>query len=241
MNSPKMNKEMILKLTYAAALTALVVILQLMGSFIKFGMFSISAVLVPIVIGAAIGGCLTGAWLGFVFGVTVLLSGDAAAFLAIDVFGTIVTVLLKGTLCGFAAGIAYRLIARLKATVVLFVKKEETVKDKTVGALDTEALTEQIYAAASDPNSKKCKAYDVKKLAAVVMAALVCPLVNTGVFLLGTAVFFWDTVSSWAGSELIGEVIFFLIGFNWIFEIILNVVLVPVILRLLKLVKLKVA
>ena len=36
--------------------TAIVVVLQLMGSFIKFGTFSISLVLVPVVIGAALYG-----------------------------------------------------------------------------------------------------------------------------------------------------------------------------------------
>lgn len=58
--------------------TAIVIVLQLMGSFIRFGTFSISLVLVPVVIGAALYGAGAGAWLGFVFGVVVLLSGDAA-------------------------------------------------------------------------------------------------------------------------------------------------------------------
>ena len=56
--------------------TAIVIVLQLMGSFIRFGTFSISLVLVPVVIGAALYGAGAGAWLGFVFGVVVLLSGD---------------------------------------------------------------------------------------------------------------------------------------------------------------------
>ena len=55
--------------------TAIVIVLQLMGSFIRFGTFSISLVLVPVVIGAALYGAGAGAWLGFVFGVVVLLSG----------------------------------------------------------------------------------------------------------------------------------------------------------------------
>jgi len=59
--------------------TAIVIVLQLMGSFIRFGTFSISLVLVPVVIGAALYGAGAGAWLGFVFGVVVLLSGGAAA------------------------------------------------------------------------------------------------------------------------------------------------------------------
>ena len=44
-----------------AVLTALVVILQLMGGFIRLGMFQISLVLLPIVIGAATCGIGVGA------------------------------------------------------------------------------------------------------------------------------------------------------------------------------------
>ena len=45
-------------LTGMALLTAVVVILQLLGAFVRFGPFSISLVLIPIVVGAA----LYGAW-----------------------------------------------------------------------------------------------------------------------------------------------------------------------------------
>ena len=55
-------------LTGVALLTAIVVVLQLLGSFIRFGTFSISLVLVPIVVGAALYGAWAGCWLGFVFG-----------------------------------------------------------------------------------------------------------------------------------------------------------------------------
>ena len=88
--------------------TAIVIVLQLMGSFIRFGTFSISLVLVPVVIGAALYGAGAGAWLGFVFGVVVLLSGDAAAFLGVNALGTILTVLVKGTLAGLLSGGQYR-------------------------------------------------------------------------------------------------------------------------------------
>ena len=64
--------------------TAIVVVLQLLGGGIRFGIFAISLVLVPIVVGAAVYGWQAGLLLGFSFGVTVLLSGDAAAFLAVD-------------------------------------------------------------------------------------------------------------------------------------------------------------
>ena len=60
-------------LVLGAVFTALVVVLQLLGSFIHLGPFSISLVLFPIVIGAATCGWKMGGWLGFVFGVAVLL------------------------------------------------------------------------------------------------------------------------------------------------------------------------
>ena len=81
------------KLTGIAIFTAIVIVLQLLGSFIRFGPFSISLVLIPIVVGAAMYGTAAGAWLGFIFGLVVLLSGDAAAFLGVNALGTIITVI----------------------------------------------------------------------------------------------------------------------------------------------------
>ena len=102
------NRKHIRTLTGVAIFTALVIILQLLGSFIKFGPFSISLTLIPIVVGAALYGPSAGAWLGLVFGITVLLSGDAAPFLVVSAFGTVLTVLLKGALAGLLAGIVYK-------------------------------------------------------------------------------------------------------------------------------------
>lgn len=189
-NKGKINTQ---KLVITAILTALVIVLQFMGSFIRFGMFSISLVLIPIVIGSALCGYKSGAWLGFVFGAAVLLSGDASAFLVIDVFGTIVTVLLKGTLCGLAAGIIYKLLEN---------------KNRYI---------------------------------AVMAAAVVCPIVNTGVFLLGCLVFFLETITEWGiglGFQNVGKyMIFGLVGGNFIFELITNIVLAPIILRVEKAVR----
>ena len=84
-------------------LTAIVVVLQAMAVAIRFGVFNITLVLVPIVVGAALYGWKAGAWLGFVFGVVVLFT-DAGAFLAVNVPGTIITCILKGALAGAAAG-----------------------------------------------------------------------------------------------------------------------------------------
>ena len=108
MTNSQLRKQNTQKIVFTALLTALVVVLQYVSMALRFGTFSITLVLVPVVIGAATCGVLAGGWLGFVFGVIVLLTGDAAPFLAIDVFGTILTVLLKGTLCGIAAGLVYK-------------------------------------------------------------------------------------------------------------------------------------
>ena len=171
--------------------TAIVVVLQLLGGGIKFGMFSISLVLIPIVVGAAIYGWQAGAWLGLAFGVTVLLSGDAAAFLAVHVPGTILTVLAKGALCGLCSGLMYKVFAKYN------------------------------------------------NLLAVVTAAIVCPVVNTGVFLIGCKLFFYETVSAWgaaAGFANAAAYMFLgLAGLNFLTELGANLVLAPVIVRLIKL------
>lgn len=170
--------------------TAIVVVLQFLGGGIKFGMFSISLVLVPIVVGAAVYGWKAGAILGFAFGAAVMLSGDAAAFLAIDVLGTVLVVMVKGTACGLAAGLVYKLLEK------------------------------------------------VNNVAAVFAAAVICPVVNTGVFLLGCKLFFLETVAEWgvaAGFENVGAYMFLgLAGVNFLIEIGVNLILAPVIVRLIK-------
>ena len=69
-------------LALLALLTAIVAVLQMMGIAIRFGTFAVSMVGVPVIIGGALLGPGAGAWLGLVFGITVLASGDAALFFA---------------------------------------------------------------------------------------------------------------------------------------------------------------
>ena len=52
----KTNKQAILRITGIGLFTAIVIVLQFLGSFIKLGLFSISLVLLPIVVGAAMYG-----------------------------------------------------------------------------------------------------------------------------------------------------------------------------------------
>ncbi len=99
--------------------TAIIVALQLLAASIKFGPFSITLVLAPIVIGAALYGIGAGAWLGVAFGVSVLISGDAAAFMTINPAGTVVTVLLKGMFAGLVAGLIYKALESKNKTVAV--------------------------------------------------------------------------------------------------------------------------
>ena len=61
------------RLTGLALLTAIVAVLQVVASFIKFGPFTITLALAPILIGAALYGPKAGAYLGGVFGLVVLM------------------------------------------------------------------------------------------------------------------------------------------------------------------------
>ena len=180
------------KLVIASVLTAVVVILQIMAILTRavLPVFAINLVLIPIVIGAAIGGVGVGTWLGFVSGVAILISGDATAFLSINIAGTLVTVLLKGALSGLAAAFVYK----------LFEKKNRYL--------------------------------------AVLMAALTCPIVNTGIFVLGTLVFFMGTIREWGAGlgyqNAFAYIFLGMIGINFIIELVLNVILSPVVVRLLR-------
>ncbi len=179
------------KLALLALLTAIVAVLQMMGIAIRFGVFAVSLVGVPIIIGGALAGPLAGAWLGLVFGVTVLLSGDAALFFAWDPIATVAIVLLKGTLAGLAAGALYRLAAK---------------KNGFLAAL---------------------------------AAAVAYPVVNTGVFFLGCLLFFMeDCIQFAANLGITGSgpavIMSVFIGFNFFFELGLDLVLCPVIVRILK-------
>ena len=178
-------------LTGLALFTAIVFVLQFFGAAIRFGAFSISLVLIPIVVGAALYGPWAGARLGFVFCLVVLLSGDAAPFLAVNPLGTVLTVLVKGTASGFCAGLIYRALEKVNGWL------------------------------------------------AAIAAAVTAPVVNTGIFLLGCLLFFLPTITEWgkaAGFENVGlYMVTAFVGLNFLFELAVNLILSPVIVRLVKL------
>lgn len=106
-----MKNQEIRKMAGIALLMAVVAVLQLLGSFIKFGLVEVSLVLLPIVIGAAVYGPAAGAILGGTFGVIVLLQPGTAFFYEMSVVGTVIIVMAKGIFSGWLAGLAYKTLA----------------------------------------------------------------------------------------------------------------------------------
>ena len=75
----------------------------------------------------------------------------------------------------------------------------------------------------------------VNQYLAVIVSAIVCPVVNTGIFLLGCRLFFFDAVQSGAAAEGLSAfayMIVFFVGLNFVFELLVNIVLSPTILRI---------
>ena len=177
------------KVVLLALFTALVAIFSYLGGFIKIGgLASISLTLIPIVLGAALCGPISGAWLGGVAGAVFFITPDAAFWLGLSIPGTIITVMVKGILAGLAAGIVYSSLEKFN------------------------------------------------RYAAVIASAVICPIVNTGIFIGGCFVFFMDavnTLSADAGMSVGAFIIIGFVGLNFVFELLSNIIFSPAIVRLL--------
>ena len=190
-------KQPIKKMTGVAMLMALVVVLQLLGGMIPpVGGFTISLVLIPIVLGASLFGPGTGALLGGVFGVVVVIgcitgtdAGGAMVFQANPILCVLV-VISKGILAGWLSGVVYRILQNWNAAI------------------------------------------------AVIAAAIVCPVVNTGTFLICMALFFLDVLAAWAGGgNILGYVLSGLVLCNFLPELIINVIFAPAARRIIRSIK----
>lgn len=171
---------------------AIVVILQILATFIQIGPFAITLVLVPIVIGAALYGTAAGAMLGGVFGIVVLImtisGADPGAHMlwVANPLATFLVIMLRGILAGAAAGAVFRIFSK---------------KNTLVG---------------------------------VVCAAIVCPVVNTGLFLLAMYFIFPYFLELWAaGATTMYFLIIGLAGINFVIELVINIVLSPTIVRII--------
>lgn len=182
----KLNKN-VKRMVGIALLMALVIVMQFLSGIIPpVGGFTISLVLIPIVMGAAMYGPAAGAILGATFGVIVYINcvtgadpGGAMVFQANPIL-CFVVVLAKGTLAGLASGLVYKLLKRWNPYI------------------------------------------------AMLCAAIVCPVVNTGIFVSCMLLFFVDVLSIWAeGGDIIGYILTGLVVANFVPELIINVVFSP--------------
>jgi uncharacterized membrane protein len=75
----------------------------------------------------------------------------------------------------------------------------------------------------------------------VVLSAISCPIVNTGIFALGLFVFYNALINTWAINNAFANGFTFVmvgcIGLNFLVEFAVNVLLIPVTLRMMKIVK----
>ena len=189
-----MKNAKIQRMVGIALLMALVIVLQVLGGILTTASgFSISLVLIPIVIGAAAYGPSAGAILGATFGVIVFINcvtgadiGGAMVFQANPVLCFLV-VMGKGILAGIASGAVFGLL-RNRNTYV-----------------------------------------------AMVCAAIICPVVNTGTFITCMLVFFIDVLEAWAaGGDLVGYILTGLILANFLPELIINICFSPASVRILR-------
>lgn len=194
-----MKNANVKRMTGIAILAALVVVMQLLSGVIPpVGGFSISLVLIPIVLGAAAYGPAAGAFLGGVFGVIVFINcvtgadpGGHMVFEAGPVLCFIV-VMGKGILAGLCSGLVYRAM----------------------------------------------KISNLPGYAAMLCAAIICPVVNTGTFIVCMVCFFKDILSAWAGGgALIAYIFSGLILANFVPELIINIVFSPASERIIKIVR----
>lgn len=179
-----MHNQKIKRMVSIAFLMALVLVMQMLSGIIPpVGGFSISLVLIPIVMGAVLYGPGAGALLGATFGVIVYINcvtgadpGGAMVFQADPVLCLLV-VMGKGVLAGLLAGYVYALVSKWNAHV------------------------------------------------AMLCAAIVCPVTNTGVFVACMLTFFKDVLAAWAGGgDIIAYVLTGLVLMNFVPELILNIV-----------------
>lgn len=189
-----MKKQKTKNIAVLGLFAAIIVVFQLLSyGLTALGVFPLSLVLIPIVLGAYMYGVGAGAILGCIFGIVVTVccfTGlDKGGYILITADPLITTAicLVKGTAAGAFAG----LIAK-------------PIKDK-------------------------------KPTIAILLAAIVAPVVNTGLFVAGTTLFFKDILNSWAGgTDLVFYIITVLVGINFLVEFVVNVVAAPFMLRVEK-------
>ena len=109
MKSFKRNQQLTRRIALVGLLTAAVTVF----SYIRIPLVStatVTLVLPLVVIGAVLCGPIVGAWLTVI--PAIISFSEASLFMAYSLGGTVATLILKGILAGFAAGMVYKLLAR---------------------------------------------------------------------------------------------------------------------------------
>lgn len=170
------------EITTISMFAGLVVVLQVIATFINFGSFPITLTLIPIIIAGAMFTPRIGALMGTIFGVVVALmvitgaDPSGAGMMAIHPFITISTCVLKGTFCGFVGSVTYKALAKKNSVV------------------------------------------------AIVMAAFVTPVVNTGTLFIVLILFFQGTFAAMISAFM---------SVNFLIELLTNILLAPGLLRII--------
>ena len=104
---------------------AIVVVLQVLATYINFGGFPITLTLIPIIVAGAVFGPYVGMLMGIVFGVVVdvmVITGadpSGAVMLASHPIITLLTCLVKGALAGYLSALAYKKSKNKKIGIVI--------------------------------------------------------------------------------------------------------------------------
>ena len=168
------------KVVTIAMFAALIVVLQVIATFVNFGGFPITLTLVPIIIAGAMFGPGMGALMGTVFGIVVALmvvvgaDPSGATLLSLRPVVTVLACILKGTFCGLVSALVYKALAGKNQT------------------------------------------------AAIIAAAAICPVVNTGTLYLALIIFFESTFAAMLGAFM---------SVNFAIELIINILIAPALLR----------
>ncbi len=198
------SRQKIQKMTELAMLVALVVVLQILSAMLPpIGGVSITLTLVPVVVGAMLFGIKGGAILGFSFGMIVLIN----CITGLDVGG----------------GILWNTNPALTAIICL-------IKGTAAGLLP--AWLYGLIVKKRDVANVSEK----RRLVGALVASASAPMINTALFVLGALLFFTDTLYAWqaasSASNMATYVIIGLAGFNFLFELVINLVLTPAIGRI---------
>ena len=113
------------KATAITLFGAIIVILQLISTFINFGSFPITLTLIPIIVGGAIFGPMAGLLLGLIFGIIVALmvvlgaDPSGATLFSMKPIVTVVACLVKGALAGFISSVVYHSLKKKNEKIAI--------------------------------------------------------------------------------------------------------------------------